>query len=371
MKRITSWLHDSLYLAPLSPACVMCAKGAKMIVMITGLCPATCFYCPISFRKGGKDRIFANEWELENENDTTKLIQEAEYIDATGAGITGGDPLIVWNRVKKYISLLKETFGSKFHIHLYTSALQNADRIEDLVSVGLDEIRFHPFPRFWSDMDKNPINKLIKKALKTETDVALEIPAIPNMEQEIFSLIKWSDNNGLKWINLNELEYSERNVEFLNNRNYVVKNDISAAVKGSQETAISILNMVKRENLNIGVHYCSVSFKDGIQLKNRIKRRARNVAKEHEIISEEGTIIKGVIYKPGNSIFKLLNLLKVDYNIPDKFIFVDSEKNRIEIGFWILEKIAKELTKKGYKCFIAEEYPTADRLEVERIPLSF
>lgn len=369
MKKITSWLNDSLYIAPLSPACTMCAKGSKMVVLVTGLCPANCFYCPLSFKKGGKDRIFANEWELENENDTKKLIQEADYIDATGAGITGGDPLIVWKRVKKYILLLKDTFGSKFHIHLYTSALQNADRIEDLISAGLDEIRFHPFPRFWRDMDKNPITRSITNALETGADVALEIPVLPDMEQEIFSLITWSNNNGLQWINLNELEYSERNVEFLNNRKYMVKNDISAAVKGSQETAITIMNMVKNENLDIGVHYCSVSFKDGIQLKNRIKRRARNIVKAHETISDEGTILKGVVCKPGNSLIKLLNLLKEEYNIPDKFLFADVEKNRIEISFWILEIIAKDLTQKGYKCFIVEEYPTADRLEVERIPL--
>ncbi len=369
MKKIISWLNDSSYLGPLSPACKMCAKGSKMVVLITGLCPANCFYCPLSFKKGGKDRIFANEWELENENDTKKLIQEAEYIDATGAGITGGDPLIVWKRVKKYIILLKDIFGTKFHIHLYTSALKNADRIKELVSVGLDEIRFHPFPKFWNNMDNNPISTSIKNSLKTETDVALEIPVIPNMEQDIYSLIEWSDNTGVQWINLNELEYSERNFELLNNRNYMVKNDISAAVRGSQEFALKVMKMVRSENLEIGVHYCSVSFKDGIQLKNRIKRRARNIAKEHETISDEGTILKGVIYKPGASIIKLYDLLKLEYNIPDKFIFVDNEKNRIEISFWILEKIAKDLTKKRCKCFIIEEYPTADRLEVERIPL--
>jgi len=369
MKKITSWLNDSSYIAPLSPACKMCAKGSKMVVLVTGLCHATCFYCPLSFKKGGKDRIFANEWELENENDTKKLIQEAEYINATGAGITGGDPLIVWKRVKKYISLLKATFGLEFHIHLYTSAIKNADAIEDLVSVGLDEIRFHPFPEFWNDMDKSPISYSIKNALNTGADVALEIPVIPNMEEEIFTLIKWSDYNELHWVNLNELEYSERNFEFLNNRKYTVKNDISAAVKGSQESAINIIKMIQHENLNIGVHYCSVSFKDGIQLKNRIKRRARNIAKDYEIISEEGTIIKGVISTSDKAIIKLYNLLKKDYNISERFMFVDNKKNRIEIGVWILEKLAIELDKKGCKCFLIEEYPTADRLEVERIPL--
>ena len=61
--------------------------------------------------------------------------------------------------------------------------------------------------------------------------------------------------------------------------------------------------------------------------------------------------------------------LKENYDVPEKFIFLNKEKSRIEIGLWILEKIALKLKMKGCKCFMVEEYPTADRLEVERIPL--
>jgi len=143
MKKIFNWYNESIYTNPLSPGCKMCATGSKLVVLITGLCPAKCFYCPISFKKGGKDSIFADEWELDNENDTEKLIREAEYIDATGAGITGGDPLFVWRRTKKYISLLKEKFGDDFHIHLYTSGLKNGEFIEDLISEGFLFL-FHP-----------------------------------------------------------------------------------------------------------------------------------------------------------------------------------------------------------------------------------
>ncbi|UCD14366.1 MAG: radical SAM protein [Thermoplasmatales archaeon] len=371
MKEIISWLNESLYLSPLSPACKMCAQGSKMVLLVTGLCPSKCFYCPLSFKKGGKDRIFADEWDLEGEYDTKKLISEAEYIDATGAGITGGDPLVVWKRVKKYISLLKNVFGSKFHIHLYTSGLKNAEHLPKLISVGLDEIRFHPSPKFWDDIDKSPLKNPIKNVLDTSADIALEIPAIPDMERDMFSLIKWANDNELRWVNLNELEYSERNCESLENRNYVVKNDISAAVKGSQESAFAVLKRIQNEDFNIGVHYCSVSFKDGIQLKNRIKRRAQNIAKEYEVITKEGTIIKGAIYKPDTSLDQLFMLLKEKHDVSEKFIFLDKEKNRIEIALWILEKIAFDLKKSGCECFMVEEYPTVDRLEVERIPMPF
>ena len=369
MREIIQWLNESTYIAPLSPACEMCANGSKLVVLITGLCPVKCFYCPLSFEKSGKDRIFADEWELEDENDIAKLINEAKYIDATGAGITGGDPLVVWKRTKNYISLLKNTFGTDFHIHLYTSAAKNGKHISDLVSAGLDEIRFHPAPKYWGDMDKSPIIHAIKISLENSADVAIEIPSIPNMECEIFSLIEWANDMGINWINLNELEYSEGNADNLNRLNYTVKDDISAAVKGSQESANNIITRAAEENFEIGIHYCSSSFKDGVQLTNRIKRRAKNIVKTHEIISDEGTLLKGVIYTKNTSLKNLYESIKQEFNINDKHIFLNEEKERIEIGVWVLEKIATELKKRKLECYMVEEYPTADGLEVERIPL--
>jgi len=340
-----------------------------MVVVATGLCPSQCFYCPLSFKKGGKDCVYADEWELQNEHDTEKLIHEAEYINATGAGITGGDPLLVWQRVKHYISLLKNMFGDTFHIHLYTSGLKHVDHIPDLISAGLDEIRFHPMPLFWDNMDNSPLSHAVKTLTELDVDVALEIPVIPGMEQQMISLIRWADEVRVNWVNLNELEFSERNCDALSEKGFSVKDEISAAVKGSQEAAVYVLNKVATEDLDVGVHYCSVSFKDGVQLSNRIKRRAQNVAKSYEIISDEGTLIKGVIYSATTSAKELYAVLRRQYEIPEKFLFLDKEKNRVEIGLWILETIAPALKKQAYECYMVEEYPTADRLEVERAPL--
>ncbi|VVB62357.1 4Fe-4S single cluster domain protein [uncultured archaeon] len=370
MKNITPWRNDSVFIAPLSPACRMCAKGSKMVILITGLCSTRCFYCPLSFKKGGTDRIFADEWELENEQDTKKLIREAESIEATGAGITGGDPLIVWKRVQTYITLLKGTFGEKFNIHLYTSALKNANHLHDLIATGLDEVRFHPLPNTWRSMEKSPISKIVKNTVNTNTDVAIEIPVLPKKEQEILSLITWAETQGVRWVNLNELEFSERNCDAFRNRGFQVKNDISAGVKGSEQTAVKVIKMTQKKDLRIGVHYCSVSFKDGIQLKNRIKRRAQYIAKPYDVIIKDGTLVKGAIYPTSRSLRRVSTILQETYNVPLNLLFIDTEKKRVELAAWLLQKIAPKLTKLEYHCFIVEEYPTVDRLEVERTPVS-
>lgn len=369
MKNIIPWLHDSAYITSLSPACRMCAKGSKMVVFVSGLCSTKCYYCPLSFKKGGTDRIFADEWELDNEKDTEKLIREAEFIDATGAGITGGDPLIVWKRVKTYIQLLKETFDDSFHIHLYTSGLQNADHLSDLVSAGLDEVRFHPIPKTWEKMDQSLLKYTIQRIVDSSVDVAIEIPALPMMKKETLSLISWADKQEISWVNLNELEFSERNCDAFRKRGYLVKNDISAAVKGSQQTALAVLKMMQKKNLAIGVHYCSVSFKDGVQLKNRLMRRANNIAQPYDVISKEGTLVKGAVYPSSMTLHRLIVILKDRYKIPSHLLYIDDEKKRIEIAPWLLENIAQNLTKDHCRCYLVEEYPTADRLEVERIPL--
>ena len=371
MKSITTWLNDSVYTPPLSRGCQQCAHGSKMVLLITGKCTSTCFYCPLSTKKYGKDVIYADEWKLKNENDTHILLQEAHAIEAEGAGITGGDPLIVWQRTRDYIDVLKNEFGSSFHIHLYTSGLVNLTRIPDLIDVGLDEIRFHPPSTLWRNIEASTIYQNISQYSNTTIDVALEIPVLPNKQKDIITLIKWAESNNIKFINLNELEFSYRNAPALIQQGYHVKNEVSAAVKESQETALQILRHIAPLNLNIGVHYCSVSFKDGIQLRNRIKRRAHKTQKPYQEITEDGTFIFGVITSKDNPLKNIIQELHIQHHIPLYLMQINKEKKRIEIAAGILEDIVSTLIQKKYLCYLVEEYPTADHLEVERIPLPF
>src|SRR3989344_6174745 len=103
----------------LAKGCSLCVTGSKLVLFVTGLCRKKCFYCPISEKKMGKDVIYANEWKLEDENDTKSLIEEAKLTEAKGASLTGGDPFAKIDRSARYITLLKKTFGKRFHMHLY------------------------------------------------------------------------------------------------------------------------------------------------------------------------------------------------------------------------------------------------------------
>ncbi len=337
----------------LAKGCEHCIEGSKMVLFISGRCNTGCFYCPVSFEKKGKDVIYANEMRV---FDRSEIIAEAESMDATGTGITGGDPLLCIDRTINAIRMLKEHFGKEHHIHLYTSTM-DVEKVSRLIDAGLDEIRFHPRTEDWSDMGRTPLSEIVKM----DIDVGIEVPALPDHEDALSSLIAYAGSIGIKFINLNELEFSESNWDMMDEMGYELKDETSAAILGSEQTAMRMLERYP----NIPIHFCSSAFKDGVQLRNRLIRRANHIAKEYDVVTEDGTILKGLIY--ADDLDAACGYMKEEYDVPDELILIDRERNRIEIASWIVEELADEIP---FKCYITEEYPTADRLEVERIPLN-
>jgi pyruvate formate-lyase activating enzyme-like uncharacterized protein len=345
---------DSLYTRLLPMGCRHCRRGAKMVLFITGLCDFGCFYCPLSREKKGRDVVYANELRTDDPND---VLEEATLIRATGTGITGGDPLSVPERTLSYIRLLKTNFGTGHHIHLYTSTIDGA-LYQELARAGLDELRIHPMMKEWNDLDRTGLSEAVSNL---DIEVGFEVPAVPGHEAETRKLIRFASENGLDFVNLNELEFSETNAEQLLRRGFEVKNDVSAGVRGSEEMAVHLT----LERTSVPMHYCCSSFKDKVQLRNRIMRRARSIADPMDIITSEGMILKGVI--ESNDLATVVRTLTENFDVPEGLIRFDRKMDRIEVASWVLQEIAKELP---WTCYLVEEYPTADRLEVEREPLN-
>lgn len=370
--------------------CEQCVKGRKLVLFVTGICPRSCYYCPLSEKKYQKDVIYANEkpinLEASQEDQIKEIIKEAKINQAKGAGITGGDPLSKLNRTIFFIKELKKEFKNHFHIHLYTSFdLVTKDVLKQLYESGLDEIRFHP--SYEDDKLWNKIN-LVKEF---DWDYGIEIPLVPNKEQETLKLIEYFSDK-VKIINLNELEISDNNAQSLDNKELFTKDELSYGIKGSEELGDKILKLLDTKesikNNNVKVHYCSAKLKDKVQMKNRILLRAKNVAKHYESINEDGMIIKAVIYledfKPGinyrsniqeiksdkkqfDSMIKILNDAKNTLEKNKIKIEIDDNKFRLITHMKYFKKDKNiEFMKKNNLCpAIVEEYPTYDAFEVD------
>ena len=337
---------------PLPKGCEHCVNGSKMVLFITGICGTGCFYCPISPEKKGKDVMFANERRISG---LSEMLDEAVSMDATGTGITGGDPLMVMERTVSAIRMLKERFGSGHHIHLYTS-VADLGRAEELCSAGLDEIRFHPSVSRPEMPEFGAISKIVSG---TSLDVGIEVPAIPGKEDWLERLAVSASEAGAGFVNINEFEFSESNWNMMEEMGYAVKDDLSSAVAGSEEMAKRLME----KHPDLPIHFCSSAFKDGVQLRRRLIRMANVKAKKYDVVTDDGTVLKGVVYADDlNEASAALLRLRV----PEDLMMIDEERKRIEVASWKLRKISKKMP---YRSYIIEEYPTFDRMEVERMPL--
>lgn len=354
---------DSRFRGPLSPACVQCAEGQKMVLFVTGRCRFRCFYCPVSERRNQKDVTYANERRITCE---AEIVEEARAMGALGTGITGGDPLGVIDRTERYVRLLKREFGPAHHIHLYTHE-PNREKLQRLAAAGLDEFRLHIPHYLWGPLtaDGAAYRAVLEEAPSWGIRRGVEIPVLPEKAAALTSLLRALDSIGVDFVNLNELEFSETNEANLRARGYALDPKAGWGVRGSRAVAE---RLVREARLSVPVHYCSSRFKDGIQLKHRLMRRAARSAPGFAESTGDGTVLLGIVEAPpaleidrlARRIARLGKLAPADYR-------VDRVRRRIELAPDRVRRLADRLREAA---FVVEEYPTADALEVEREPLN-
>ncbi|MGD9394814.1 MAG: radical SAM protein [Candidatus Thorarchaeota archaeon] len=361
---------DSLLVGELPPGCGFCTKGSKMVLFVTGLCDSSCYYCPLSQDKSGKDVVFADEMPV---NDDADILFEAEAIRGEGAGISGGDPLCDLERTLKYIQLLKREFGSRFHLHLYTSQTDvSQDVLNKLHDAGLDEIRFHPQTSDWSG---------IQRAVDIHMIVGLEVPAIPGKQEDLKKVAKRAEEIGVSFLNINELEASETNFDKLVSMGMRLTSMDSASIEGSAATARDILEWSENSLQRVSVHFCSARFKDAVQMRRRLERRLEQTIRDFEERDEqEPILLLGVIravhgkHLEHEQLTMIHTILQDQFDVPTDLMNIDETRKRVELAPWVVEEISEELREilveiKDLEIGIAFEYPTWDRLQTMFNPL--
>jgi pyruvate formate-lyase activating enzyme-like uncharacterized protein len=370
VRKIKQLEGGSLIVGTLPRGCRLCARGSKMVLFVTGLCESSCYYCPLSPEKAGKDVVFADELPVSSEDD---LLFEVDAIRGEGAGISGGDPLCTLDRTLKYIHLLKSKYGNDFHIHLYTSQTTvSHEDIAKLKKAGLDEIRFHPQSMDWSG---------VERAIEAGLTVGLEVPAIPGKGDHLKRIALRAQELGVSFLNINELEASESNFESLLSQGMRLTDMASASIDGSAATAKEVLEWSIKNLTRLSVHFCSARYKDAIQMRNRLERRLEETIREFEDRDDvDPLLVLGIIRAPHGSSLNPRQLQDIhsrlidQFEFPDTLLNLDTTRKRIEIAAGILEEYAEEI-KKGLRDIgeleigISYEYPSWDRLQVMFDPL--
>ena len=344
----------------LPEGCRLCMRGAKLVLLVTGLCTKGCYYCPLSDERRGVDVVYANEVRVTREE---QALREARMIDAEGMGVTGGEPLLVLERTIRYIRLFKREFGDRFHIHLYT-ALEPlpTEELEKMLQAGLDELRLH---RFTAGPDLPQLRRLTKGTAK----LGVEIPSIPGHLDQMKKLLLQLEAARINFVNINEMEFSPSNAAELRRRGFVLDPDSVAAVQDSEDEAIKLLEWAA-EHTTLNVHYCPIALKDGAQLRNRFLRRARHVARPFERISKEGLLVKGTITPPQEtSLTQAAILLRRQFHIPEDQLWINVSRGQLETSVAQARRLARRLNELGYRVGIVEEHPTDSRLQVTYTPL--
>ena len=355
--------------------CIQCQMGSKLVLFITGHCHWMCDYCPLSENRREIDFMYANERRVEI-GDWGAVIEEARAMNATGAGITGGDPVMARERVLEGCRILKTEFGDGFHLHMYTSIPFKAEWAAEFAEAGLDEIRFH-----FLDLKAEKYRETIAACTATGMLTGVEIPTEPDKADELFELLETLRGMDVQFLNLNELEITVGNHDNMVVRGFNLSDEITAGAAGSAELSVRMRDRViaaqigapdpedgeVREAYPYHLKFCTSTYKDSGQLRRRFLRRGENTISPHEILTEDGTLVFGSIDCDSDDAADWIEEIHEQTGLPRRFMYFDEDNGRIELPLVMAEELAGDIDA---PIALVEVHPTHERLEMTVVYLN-
>lgn len=258
------------YTGELSPGCKTCVQGTWSCLYLNGLCTRDCFYCP-------QDRRITQEPPARTDDQLTFTAARDYAAYATrfpveGVAFSGGEPLLVFDRLLEHIRAVREALGAHVHVWCYT----NGDRLTDdklarLKAAGLDEIRINISANGY-DL---AAPRLAARYLDT---VTVEIPVIPEDVERVQSALPHMQAAGIRHLNLHQLMINEFNASELVKRRYAATHidryEHGRPVLDSELAAFDIMEHAIKAGLQLGINYCSRCYKARFQERAYRKRHA-------------------------------------------------------------------------------------------------
>ena len=277
LKLNRSFKNTKLWINSLSKGCQLCGEGEWSCLFITGKCNANCFYCPANQQTDGIPST-----QLTSFNNVDDYIQYLDFFGFKGASLSGGEPLLFFERTLDYVQNIKKYFDDKVYLWIYTNGILGSEDIyRKLANAGIDEVRF--------DIGATNYNlKFLIKAKDIIPNISVEIPAVPEEFDKLKRVIPELISIGVSNLNLHQLRLTNYNAPKLLKHNYTYLHGEQATVMESELTALKIIEYVADNNLNIGVNYCAFNFKNRFQKAGFRKKIASKFVESHEQVTENG-----------------------------------------------------------------------------------
>lgn len=276
-----SFKNTKPWINSLSKGCQLCGQGDWSCLFITGKCNANCFYCPANQEHDGVPST-----QLTSFDNPEDYIAYLEYFGFKGSSLSGGEPLIVFDRTLNYVTKIKQHFGDNIYLWMYTNGLLGyVEKFKQLANAGIDEVRF--------DIGATNYNlKFLKYVQGIIPNLTVEIPAVPEEFNKLKQVIPELIDLGVKNLNLHQLRLTNYNAPKLLKRNYTYLHGEQATVLESELTALKLIEFVDDNELNIGVNYCAFHFKNRFQKAGFRKKIASKFIEENSQLTENGFLRK-------------------------------------------------------------------------------
>ena len=355
--------------------CLQCQQGSKLVLFVTGHCHWKCDYCPLSENRREIDYMYANERRCDPD-DWEAVLEDARAMNATGTGITGGDPMMDRERTLESIRQLKREFGEQHHTHMYTSIPFQPAQATALAEAGLDEIRFHLL-----NLELEPYLDSMLACEQAGMKTGVELPCEPDQEERLLELLEDMRDAPISFLNLNELEITVGNLDNMELRGFNISNELTAGAEGSAELATRMRARVQHANSHLPdpedgvartaydytVKFCTATYKDSGQLRRRFLRRGEATIAPYEQLTEDGTIVFGSIYTAPEDVQAHMQEIVSEFDLPEAWMRWDEQNGRLEVPLLLAEEIADEIIAPAA---LVEVHPTHERLEVSLVWLN-
>ena len=289
---------SKLYTGFLSRGCLHCIEGDWACNFINRLCNRDCFFCKRSHR------VITEEPEAETWGfffpGPSAHITYLKTFNIGGVSFSGGEPLLVKDRLLKHIIAVRKEFGESVYIWMYTNGdLADREILEQLRDAGLEEIRFNIAAR---EYDLTPV-VLAKEFIPV---VTVEIPCIPEDHEQLKALLPVMQDIGINFLNIHQLTVEEQNCRDLIQREYHFTGVYPGiSIFESEICALKLLLHASDSGIKLPINYCASIYKHRYQGRGFRRQRASAFPRGYEELTDTGYLRRISVSAPKEIIRKM------------------------------------------------------------------